>query len=251
MFKMHCMILLLGHVLGDFYVQTNHIATKKEDSMRWVMLHSLIYSFAVLATSIVFARFDMLLASIVVCILHGGIDVCKYYYLLYKKKLRKKTLLVERNVFLIDQLLHIVCIITVSFFGVQQIKNITFWKWIDTLSSLSTIDISVVLYWIFSLLLIHKPANIIIQKLLMLYKTDTSNHIIKKDPNAGRLIGTLERFIMLLFLSIHQYVAIGLVLTAKSIARYDRISKEQDFAEYYLLGTLLSTAVVVVVSFIL
>lgn len=30
-------------------------------------------------------------------------------------------------------------------------------------------------------------------------------------------------------------------MTAKSIARYDRISKDQEFAEYYLLGTLLST----------
>ena len=43
-----------------------------------------------------------------------------------------------------------------------------------------------------------------------------------------------------------QYSAVGLVLTAKSIARksiarYDRISKDQSFAEYYLLGTLLST----------
>ena len=38
-----------------------------------------------------------------------------------------------------------------------------------------------------------------------------------------------------------QISAVGLVLTAKSIARYDRISKDQEFAEYYLLGTLLST----------
>ena len=30
-------------------------------------------------------------------------------------------------------------------------------------------------------------------------------------------------------------------MTAKSIARYDRISKDQEFAEYYLLGSLLST----------
>lgn len=36
----------------------------------------------------------------------------------------------------------------------------------------------------------------------------------------------------------YRYIsAIGLVLTAKSIARYGRISKEKNFAEYYLLGT--------------
>ncbi len=30
-----------------------------------------------------------------------------------------------------------------------------------------------------------------------------------------------------------------------------RISKDKDFAEYYLLGTLISVAIVIVVSFIL
>jgi hypothetical protein len=43
----------------------------------------------------------------------------------------------------------------------------------------------------------------------------------------------------------------GVVLTAKSIARYDRISKDQGFAEYYLLGTLMSTACVVLCKFLI
>lgn len=55
---------------------------------------------------------------------------------------------------------------------------------------------------------------------------------------------------VLIFLSIGQYSAIGLVLTAKSIARFDRISKE-DFAEYYLPGTLISTVIVIISSFII
>ena len=42
--------------------------------------------------------------------------------------------------------------------------------------------------------------------------------------------------------------AVGLVLTAKSIARYDRISKDKDFAEYYLMGTLLSTICAVIAA---
>ena len=49
---------------------------------------------------------------------------------------------------------------------------------------------------------------------------------------------------------LEQYSAVGLVLTAKSIARYDRITKEQNFAEHYLLGTLLSTIVAVCVSIV-
>ena len=64
----------------------------------------------------------------------------------------------------------------------------------------------------------------------------------------GRLIGTIERVIILFFLLIQQYSSIGLVLTAKSIARYNKISENQEFAEYYLLGTLLSTICVIIVS---
>ena len=56
---------------------------------------------------------------------------------------------------------------------------------------------------------------------------------------------------MLLFIAMNQYTAMGMVLTAKSIARYDQITKEQTFAEYYLIGTLLSTASVVICKVIL
>ena len=85
----------------------------------------------------------------------------------------------------------------------------------------------------------------------MVYKPENKEEDTKKDNNAGRFIGTIERIIMLIFLSIGQYSAIGLVLTAKSIARYDRISKEKDFAEYYLLGTLISTVTAIICVYII
>ena len=53
---------------------------------------------------------------------------------------------------------------------------------------------------------------------------------------------------MTILISVDQYSAVGLVLTAKSIARYDKISKDQIFAEYYLLGTLLSAICSIVVA---
>lgn len=49
-----------------------------------------------------------------------------------------------------------------------------------------------------------------------------------------------EKIIILILLNVNQYSSIGLILTAKSIARYDMISKDQEFAEYYLIGTLFS-----------
>lgn len=41
---------------------------------------------------------------------------------------------------------------------------------------------------------------------------------IKRDNNAGRFIGSIERIVMLVLISLGQYSAIGFVLTAKSIA---------------------------------
>ncbi|WP_216524801.1 DUF3307 domain-containing protein [Streptococcus lutetiensis] len=49
-----------------------------------------------------------------------------------------------------------------------------------------------------------------------------------------------------IFLILGQYATIALVFTAKSIARYDMISKNQGFAEYYLIGSLFSMISVLV-----
>ncbi|HQJ33055.1 MAG TPA: hypothetical protein PLO13_06820 [Anaerolineaceae bacterium] len=57
---------------------------------------------------------------------------------------------------------------------------------------------------------------------------------------AGAWVGTFERIIMVLFASLGQYAAMGLLIAAKSMARYDKISKSSAFAEYYLIGTLYS-----------
>ena len=57
--------------------------------------------------------------------------------------------------------------------------------------------------------------------------------------NAGMYIGWLERFVVLTSLVLQSPATVGLVLTAKSIARYPEL-KSVRFAEYFLIGTLLS-----------
>jgi Protein of unknown function (DUF3307) len=74
---------------------------------------------------------------------------------------------------------------------------------------------------------------------------------IKSDPqerggeqlqNAGLYIGWLERFLVVSALLLQSPAMIGLILTAKSIARYPEFKSER-FAEYFLIGTLLSISV--------
>jgi len=250
MFREYFILLLLGHILGDFYLQTKGMAEKKEKSIKWVLLHCLCYWGTMLLVGLPIISYEIILIMTVASILHLAIDVVKYIYLSAMLKKSKKTQIIERNIFFADQILHLLSLIVIAYW--ITINDILIIELNIIKEFFSTVGISelLTLSWMLALLAIHKPANIVIQKLLMVYKPENKEEDIKKDNNAGRFIGTVERSIMLIFLSIGQYSAIGLVLTAKSIARYDRISKEKDFAEYYLLGTLISTALVIVVSFI-
>ena len=56
-------------------------------------------------------------------------------------------------------------------------------------------------------------------------------------PGAGRLIGVFEAVLVTTFVIGHQYAAVGLVLAAKSLARFEWL-KRQEMAEYMLIGTL-------------
>jgi hypothetical protein len=62
--------------------------------------------------------------------------------------------------------------------------------------------------------------------------------------NAGLYIGWLERFLLLTALLLQSPGAAGLILAAKAIARYPEF-KSMHFAEYFLIGTLLSFSIAV------
>ena len=55
----------------------------------------------------------------------------------------------------------------------------------------------------------------------------------------GRWIGILERVIVFALILVGQYGVLGFVLTAKTMARFKSLDK-RPFAEYFILGTLLS-----------
>lgn len=248
MFKNYLMLFLLGHVLGDFYFQTEGMIKKKEENVNWVLLQGICYWITMLFIGLLTNSNIVKMALSIAALLHLIVDVLKYKCVFLLEKVQKRTQTIERNLFLLDQIIHLLCLVTISYVLVIKDIPMSTKKWLVGFFDVICIDKMKVLAWILALLIIHKPANIIIQKLLVIYKPEIKKNEKKKDHNAGRFIGTVERIIMLIFISIEQYSAIGLVLTAKSIARYDQISREKDFAEYYLLGTLISTVLVIVMS---
>ncbi len=81
MFREYFLLFLLGHVLGDFYLQTKGMAEMKEKNIKWVLLHSLCYFGTMILVGLPIISYKIILAIILASILHLIIDTFKYIYL--------------------------------------------------------------------------------------------------------------------------------------------------------------------------
>jgi|GEM_PF-103043 len=64
---------------------------------------------------------------------------------------------------------------------------------------------------------------------------------VGKTGRLGKAVGILERLVLLTLVAVEALPALGFVLAAKSLARYQELNN-REFAEYYLVGTLASFA---------
>jgi hypothetical protein len=65
--------------------------------------------------------------------------------------------------------------------------------------------------------------------------------------NRGRIIGLLERVLIYAFVLTGQYGAIGFTLAAKGFTRFKEL-ENRGFAEYVLIGTLLSSGIAMAIG---
>ena len=96
--------------------------------------------------------------------------------------------------------------------------------------------------------IIGKPVNEIFKTFFSRFQVAQNDETLVQG--AGAVVGVLERLIMGIFVLMGQFAAIGLIFTAKSVARYNKISENQSCAEYYLIGSLFSM-ISVLVTYIL
>ncbi len=97
-------------------------------------------------------------------------------------------------------------------------------------------------FWIFStaIALLTVPAGIFIGQMTRRWR----KHIPDSDSlaSAGKWIGIIERLIVLAFVLLHQYSAIGLLIAAKGIIRFNEKDRAEAKTEYLVIGTLFSVA---------
>jgi hypothetical protein len=65
------------------------------------------------------------------------------------------------------------------------------------------------------------------------------------EYNRGRIIGNIERLMLMTFVALHAYEALAFLLTAKGFLRSKEL-EQLDFADYFLVGTLISSMVAIV-----
>ncbi|ASB49987.1 DUF3307 domain-containing protein [Alkalitalea saponilacus] len=221
----------VAHLLADFFFQTDKWVESRNNSgikSRYFSAHLLI----VFITSWLLSfQWKFIIASAMITLLHAATDYLKIKFSSVKK--------LKRYIFFIDQFIHVGIILYItSIFGTYfEIK-----PWFTLpFSGTGTIIAAAFLFCL-------KPSNIIIREILHLYKISApiNENEPGELPNAGKLIGNLERLLTLIFILTGRYEAVGFLIAAKSILRFGE--KDAVKSEYVLTGTLLSFGIAIIIG---
>lgn len=225
--------LLAAHLLADFFLQTTKWITAKKNGPSSIYLY---YHIAVVGilTYLFLGDWTQWQLPLFIMITHFLIDTWK--------STKRDT----AKYFVIDQLLHILMLIVgwAWYIGINMTAIQIVWNGMNSSS-----------FWIVisSFLLILRPAGFLIEKLTSKWRRELKQLPINFDglDEAGTWIGYLERFIILIFILVGQYSAIGFLIAAKSIFRFmgnDKNEQRRKHTEYILIGTLLSFTGAIVVG---
>lgn len=224
--------LIIAHLLADFVFQTNAIAESKKYrglNSRNFYLHLLLVG---ALTWILLARLDLWYAVLALTGIHGLIDQLKYM-------LKKDTI----AIFLADQFFHFLSLVFI-------------WLWItdNSLKDLLPVFLTTqsptpkLLLYSIAFILVTLPSGVLVGYLTRPWHKDIQSEGAESLQNAGKWIGILERFLILLFVIVNQWAAIGFLLAAKSVFRFGdlREGADQKKTEYILIGTLISLSIAIV-----
>lgn len=242
---MMLLILFICHLLGDFFLQSSKMADSKKQSFKSLLKHCLIYSMMFLIAMGAFLKpLYAMIPFVIIVLSHFAVD-------LIRTKIDNKynKLTIQFLTFIIDQLIHL-GIITTVYFVFALNSNIS--KLYATIIKFSGFK-DIVLYILLFLSLLT-PTSVLIKKIFQIVCKEEKLESVANEKSAldnfshGSLIGMLERVITAILLLCDQFGAIGLVLTAKSIARFKKMEEDKEFAEKYLIGTLLSLTITLVIT---
>lgn len=214
--------LVLAHLIADFLLQTNKICKNKAEK-RWRSLFHYGHSVVVFGLSwLVTWDVRFWWCALLIGVSHFGVDMWKSY--------REECL----KWFSVDQILHIAVLVGVA------------WLWSVNYEWYMPLEVKTAyLAMVVAALVCWKPSNIFIKLMLKHYSVKMPEEEAS-GFNVGALIGTIERWLILIFVCMQRYEALGLLIASKSIIRYS--DKQTTKTEYVLAGTLLSIFIAVIMG---
>jgi hypothetical protein len=214
--------LILSHLLTDFVLQGKEWIRNRNEK-HFLSPYLYLHSFITAAVALLFIGIDYWYFGIIIFITHTLIDGWKSY--------RSDTF----TYFLVDQLMH--------FAVIFLLWSYAFYEWTDVEKYFGDLGHNYN-FWVIAtaFLFLSFPSGIAIEKMTKKWRQDLENP--GGLARAGKWIGVLERIIILVFLLAHQYGAIGLLITAKGLLRFNEKekNKQEQKTEYILIGSLISVA---------
>lgn len=240
--------LYLAHLLTDFVLQPDQMVTRKKRGAALAYVEhgaihffsaALFLGFAIPGLAVKVGFYGLILALTVV---HLGIDWLKL------RLVSSDVLEDGAATFLGDQAVHTLTVFLTAWL-IARPPFLTLLAKIHWFQSAIEKPLFVVVVYI----AVMFGGGYIVRSLTKpLTKQDMSvlGETTNEMQNAGMYIGWLERFVVLTALVLQSPATVGLILTAKSIARYPEM-KSVRFAEYFLIGTLLSMSLGIIGGIIL
>jgi len=227
----------LAHLIADFVLQPKKWVEGRCNNLyksKYLYLHTLCH--LVLLTLFFYNSLrDYWLGIMAITCSHFVFDLTKSYF---DKRYN------ELLLFSVDQMLHISIIALTAHCYFSSNSNVL-------LSAFSTPDALSILI----ALLLLAPVSLIFIKLFF-QKWDISfveknRHEPESLKDAGKIIGIIERMLIVIFIVAEIYEGIGFLLAAKSIFRFGDLTNEKDkkLTEYILLGTLISFTLGILIGF--
>lgn len=223
--------LLIAHLLTDFVFQSDSwVEQRKKDG--WRGRHLYLHGIVAGVLAYLFSGFwSLIWLPAVVAVMHIVIDGIKSRY---ENDLKS---------FFADQLGHFVVLIVIWILVVAPDR--------EDLMFFENLLLTGTKFWVIAAayLIVIWPSSVLINRITEKWRKDISEKEgAEKDKSlekAGTWIGWLERFLILTFILLQQYAAIGFLVAAKSIFRF---SESRKVGEYVLIGTLLSFVIAVIVG---
>jgi uncharacterized protein DUF3307 len=232
----------LGHLLGDFVLQTHRLVERKRRGQPSAYFwHGLIHYLSTIALVGFFVP-----GSFVALRTHGVIAGLALVHLLIdfsKMQLAAKRLIRDgAGAFIADQLVHLLTVVLVAWLLLPGLPLHALTAPIQVLRGMRDQILLVLVIYLLVLFAGGYLIRFLTRSLAESVKADGPKESGEQLQNAGLYIGWLERFLVLTALLLQSPSSVGLILAVKAIARYPEF-KSVRFAEYVLIGTLLSVSI--------